>query len=74
MSSAERVNDERDCLGSIAGEDVGREPPDIGEDCTAFLNGIHDRCEIVVCQDDVCSFSGNVCPYNAHGNAYMGLL
>ena len=71
--AGERPDDERRELGDVVGEVVGEEAADVGERGAALLDGGDDRGEVVVEQDEVGGFAGDVGARAAHGDADVGL-
>ena len=66
--------DERYQLGDVAREDVGDETPDVVVDRAAFFDRVDDAREVVVGQDHVGRFFGDVRSRDAHGHTDVGHL
>ena len=61
-------------LAQVAGQQEVDELADVVVDAPAFLDGGHDRGEVVVGDDHVRDFLGHVRPGDAHGDTDVGLL
>ena len=72
---ADQGRDEHDQdLAEVAGQQEVDELADVVVDAPAFLDGGHDRGEVVVGDDHVRDFLGHVRAGDAHGHADVGLL
>ena len=68
-----RKPDDQD-FGKVAGEEVGREPPDIPKDDAALAHGVNDRRERIIEKDHVGCFARNLGSAQSHGDPDIGFL
>merc|ERR1712093_889032 len=62
------------CLGDILTEEMKDEFLNIVEHTAALLDGVEDRCEVIVGQDNVGCVLGYIGSSLSHGNAHVGTL
>jgi hypothetical protein len=64
----------QDHFARVGCQEIVDELADVVVDRATLLDGVHDRCEVVVRQHDVRGFLGHVGARDAHGNADVGGL
>ena len=70
----QHAKEHRHDFADIGGKEVTQELANVGKDGAALFDGSDDGGKVVVRQDDVGGFPGNVGPGNAHGDANVSGL